>query len=184
MKIKRFLFECAGMIAFIVALISFAITSLLTFYTLRGSELSLAVFGASLAFYYFVQQQKLAETQLLHQLIKEFNERYDGELNDALANIKKGDANNESYDGESDDALDKERAENNKLIDYFNLCAEEYLYYTLGYIPDDVWRSWCWGMWQYFEDQDTKIVKLWEKEKETKSYYGFDINEIKKVTKL
>src|SRR5436190_2837771 len=39
-----------------------------------------------------------------------------------------------------------------EFIDYFNLCAEEFLFQRLGYIYDEVWTSWRNGMLQYGRD--------------------------------
>ncbi|GAA5523311.1 hypothetical protein Asal01_03280 [Fodinibius salicampi] len=59
------------------------------------------------------------------------------------------------------------------LVDYFNLCAEEYLFKKKGYIPDDVWKSWENGMEFYMKDD--KIKHLWIKEKKSESYYGLEM---------
>ncbi len=36
--------------------------------------------------------------------------------------------------------------EKKKLFKYFNLCAEEYLYFDKGFIWPEVWRAWENGM--------------------------------------
>lgn len=59
------------------------------------------------------------------------------------------------------------------LYDYFNLCAEEYLYYEAGYIDEKVWQAWLRGM-SYFA-ADESVHRLWEKEIESGSYYGFKL---------
>lgn len=89
-----------------------------------------------LGFCYFIQQQKLAETLLFKQLFTEFNARYDA-LNDDLARIPR----------DSRLSLDEE----NKLIDYLNLCGEEYLFQQQGYILPEVWQTWCRGMLSLLE---------------------------------
>jgi len=71
--------------------------------------------GIALTTIYFVQKQKLEEIRLFKDLFTEFNERYDC-LNGKIADIK------------SKKITDL--AETNKILDdYFNLCAEEYLFY-------------------------------------------------------
>jgi hypothetical protein len=61
-------------------------------------------------------------------LLKTFNERYDG-MNDSLQEaIRRPDAFT--------------NVENNLFIDYFNLCAEEWLFSKDGYIHDAVWNAW------------------------------------------
>lgn len=56
------------------------------------------------------------------------------------------------------------------IVDYFNLCAEEYLFCKEGYIPRRVWRSWCRGMAWYLKRHPFKDV--WNSEVKTDSFYG------------
>jgi hypothetical protein len=51
-------------------------------------------------------------------------------------------------------------------------CAEEYMFYELGYIREEAWQAWLEGMRYYYENND-QIRALWEKELEQNSYYGF-----------
>jgi hypothetical protein len=113
---------------------------------------------------FLIQRQKLQETELFNDLFQEFNSRYDN-LNECLLEIKSTDQDDES------DQLDDE--EKSKLVDYFNLCAEEYLFYRRGYIPPEVWRAWREGMRFYMEDQ--RIRDFWGQEKKTESYYGLEM---------
>ena len=130
-----------------------------------GWKIMLTSFGGGISFFYFFQKQKLDEIRLMKELITDFNSRYD-DLNDKLNDIlRKGDM-----------VLDQnERA---TLNDYFNLCAEEYLFKELGYIDPQVWEAWYRGMEIYFKDQ--RICELWEQEEKTDSYYGFTFPEKKK----
>lgn len=116
------------------------------------------VLAGTLSFVYFVQQQKLAETQLFKQLFTEFNQRYDL-LNDRLAGVSADTA-----------VLPSDRS---AIIDYFNLCAEEYLFFREGYIHPVVWRSWCRGMLQYLDRRPFHDV--WIAEGRTDSYYGLSL---------
>ena len=104
-----------------------------------GSQDRLALVGAlatgTVGFCYFVQQQKLAEIRLFKELFTEFNRRYDT-LNGDLYDIRTGIR-----------AIDE--AARKTLIDYFNLCSEEFLFYQEGYIHPIVWRSWCRGTLWY-----------------------------------
>jgi hypothetical protein len=118
-----------------------------------------AAIAGTLGFYYFVQQQKLAETQLFHNLFTAFNARYD-KLNGPLAEIA----------NRSGPLLDSDR---NLIADYFNLCAEEYLFYKEGYIHPDVWRSWCRGMLWYLRRHPFRDV--WHDEVKTESFYGLSL---------
>lgn len=120
------------------------------------------IVASVLSFFYFVQRQRLEETRLFKELFTSFNERYD-KLNDKLATIER----NTAFDDATRDTL----------IDYFNLCAEEYLFYEEGYILHDVWRAWCRGMLQYMELPP--VADLWRKEEATGSYYELTLEQIK-----
>jgi len=117
-----------------------------------------AIIAGTLGFCYFVQQQKLAETALFHQLFTHFNARYDVLNGKLLALV-------------SDSDLSAEQR--NVIVDYFNLCSEEYLFYQQGYIPREVWRSWCRGMAWYLKRHPFKDV--WNEEFQTESFYGLSL---------
>jgi len=121
--------------------------------TLIGSTIA-----AALGFCYFVLQQKLCEVRLFKELFTQFNKRYD-RLNDRLAEI-----------AETKGPLEGE--DRHDVVDYFNLCAEEFLFYKQGYILSEVWGSWCRGMLFYLDDGPFRSV--WEEEQESvgESYYG------------
>ena len=119
-----------------------------------------AVVGSLLSLLYFLQKQKLEELQLFRALFKEFNERYDV-LNEKLALIAEA----------KSAALSTEECET--LIDYFNLCGEEYFYFAKGYIDPAVWDAWLNGMNAIVSVP--RIRKLWLAEKQTDSYYGLPL---------
>jgi len=84
----------------------------------------LAVIGGLLSFVYFIQKQQLDEAKLFKELFVEFNEKYNGmneKLNEIIAQV-----NAEKPLEQIDGAIDT-------LFDYFNLCSEEYLFYSLPY---------------------------------------------------
>ena len=128
-------------------------------------NLLLVWFGGIVSFFYFVQKQQTEELRLFSELYRDFNKRY-GELNERLNHIA-------SENGEAK-LLDEDR---DLLFDYFNLCSEEYLYYTRGYIFPEVWTAWCNGI--YFFLKVEKIRALWvDEEKNAASYYGLTLEEI------
>lgn len=93
------------------------------------------------------------------ELLQAFNERYDG-LNDKLqAAIRTPHAFTD--------------AEKDLFIDYFNLCAEEWLFWKDGYIYDAVWYAWENGMRQF--SRDARVNELWLMERQSNSYYGFEL---------
>lgn len=154
-RTKEFLFAYYGwgVIFLVMAALVLLISSDINSETLYG------VIGGAVSFAYFVQKQKLEETTLFRQLFDQFNERYN-RMNELLSEI---------YSGEVSRPLSA--IEVKALIDYFNLCAEEYLYKKRGYIPCDVWRSWCNGMQWYYDNP--RIRGLWDNELKVQSFYGF-----------
>ncbi len=143
------------------------IVGLTIVFSLVGADwrISLGTIGALLSFVYFVQKQQLEEAKLIKELITEFNKRYD-DLNQDLNCLIRADPGAES----------PESAQEDKLYDYFNLCAEEYLFYRRGYIYPEVWEAWACGMSIYLSDP--RIREVWDCEAETGSYYGLDFDKI------
>ena len=161
MKLKYFLYDNNLVIVIItIALIIAGICFWVVIGEDLGWKIMLAFSGGSISFFYFFQKQKLDEIRLMKELITDFNSRYDN-LNEKL-----------------NDILMKGDEDSTTLNDYFNLCAEEYLFKELGYIHPRVWEAWYKGMGIYFTDQ--RIRKLWEKE-EKGSYYGFKFPEKEKI---
>jgi hypothetical protein len=108
--------------------------------------------------FYFFNQWHIEKARFFKELVTEFNRRYD-EKNNVLLSIL-----------ETREPLDKKQKES--LIDYFNLCAEEYLFYEEGYIYPEVWGAWYNGMKQFGGDH--RVSKLWQQEVKSDSYYGFE----------
>jgi hypothetical protein len=104
----------------------------------------------------------LERSRFFCELFNRFNERYN-QMNNRLDLIVNG----------TDIVTPEERG---LIVDYFNLCAEEYVFYQRGYIPDDVWVSWRNGMKWYAAKE--RVLKVWREEKETASYYGFDLGSL------
>ena len=108
----------------------------------------------------------LEELKVFKDLFTEFNQRYDT-LNDKIVVIARGDSD--------------EVATQKTLDDYFNLCSEEYLFYTRGLIINEVWGAWCRGM-----KENLKIDAVncyWEKAQDEESYYGLTTEIIEKGSK-
>lgn len=123
-----------------------------------------SIIAAAVGFCYFAQHQKLAEISLFKELFTEFNHRYDN-LDERLHQI--------ATSGELPD-----ESASQVIIDYFNLCGEEYLFYAEGYIHRAAWRSWCAGMLWYFEREPFR--SNWDEEKATNSYYGLSLDLIRR----
>jgi hypothetical protein len=132
-------------------------------------KISFPILGSLFSFIYFIQKQQLDEARLFKDLFVEFNKRYD-DLNGKLNDILRGNS----------DSMLLSSEEMNTLYDYFNLCAEEYLFYCKGFIYPEVWRDWVKGMKIYFGD--SRIKKLWSDEIKTESYYGLNVFEEIQIT--
>jgi len=113
-------------------------------------------------FAYTVQKQELEENKLFRELFGEFNRRYD-ELDPELNQIL--------WEDDQKKALTPERK--GTLNRYFNLCAEEFLYFRKGYIDRRVWDAWIKGMEIYCKNE--RIREFWAKELDTGAYYGFTL---------
>lgn len=129
----------------------------------RDPKLLVTILTTAGAFVYFLYQRHEKETELFRVLFKEFNERYD-KMNNVLRVINEH--------SEKDDLTGEQLG---KLDDYFNLCAEEFLYFEAGFIDPKVWRAWHNGMRVYLKNG--RIREHWRKEYGTDSYYGFNPDE-------
>jgi hypothetical protein len=125
-------------------------------------ELLLSLLGGAAAFFHFLYSQHNANTERFVSLFTEFNTRYD-KLNDHLNRIT------QLSTGSIVAPHDLQH-----LYDYFNLCAEEYLYFKSGYIDAEVWLSWSRGM-AYFAG-NSEVRRIWERELHQGSYYGFKLS--------
>jgi hypothetical protein len=159
---KHFVFRNYWRIAPVVAL---ALIAIIAARHPQGWEsLTATTLGGALAFCYFVQKQKLDELRLFKDLFTDFNRRYDA-MNEKLENIRAG---NQRVDPQ----------QRKILANYFNLCAEEYLFFNEGYIHGEVWSSWCRGMLYYLHD--ARILQVWNEEMVSDSYYSLTLDTIKK----
>jgi len=120
--------------AFVVFGVAFFVAVLLFAPSREWFVHALTALGALGGFVGFLYASHREDTRLFMELFRSFNERYD-RLNEELSRIAADDA---AAELSVDDA--------NRLMDYFNLCAEEYLFYTAGYIDEQVWQSWARGM--------------------------------------
>ncbi|AYH44033.1 hypothetical protein [Azoarcus sp. DN11] len=129
--------------------------------TRLSPELFLSVTGAVAALVHFLYSQHNHNTERFISLFRDFNAHYD-RLNNRLNALLLRDG-----------SLLLTIEDKQLLYDYFNLCAEEYLYFKSGYIDTEVWQSWLRGM-KYFAS-NTEIRRLWCEELESGSYYGFSL---------
>lgn len=127
-------------------------------------ELLISCFAIITSLYFGALKHQISNDELFHKLFVSFNERYDDKLNDLLNEIKLHPLK------ELDDK------ETNLVIDYFNLCAEEYLWYKKGRLPKDIWKAWKAGIIENMKI--TQVHSLYQKEMKSpnqrKSYYGLE----------
>ncbi len=112
---------------FIVTAISFAIVIYLLWCKHVDNALGIGILGSIATFYFGVLKYKMENDKIFNELFTSFNSRYDDKLNDLTNKLR----------------LKPGKKLSNKkvklIIDYFNLCAEEYLWYKRNRIPGTVW---------------------------------------------
>jgi hypothetical protein len=118
----------------------------------QGLEISLAILAGFFSLALGLLNYRIENDRIFLDLFEKFNARYDT-LNEKLNPIN----------GTVDRHI---------IIDYLNLCSEEYLWFKKGRIPHDVWYSWRSGMVDYF--RRSPYLELLDAEAEfDSSYYGF-----------
>lgn len=143
---------------------------------LKEPSFFLGLIAIFISIFYGYHSKKIEHDRMEKELFKEFNERYD-KINDSLHKISK----------ECKDIKDLEKRPKleNKLNDFFNLCAEEYFWYKKGRIDEKIWSAWEDGMNDWFNNVEV-IRKAWELEIEKrgcKSYYINNKNDFYKKAK-
>lgn len=123
----------------------------------RNESVVIAAVAGIWAVTFFRHQRHIEDAKFMKELFEYFNDRYN-KLNDNL---------HRALWNYGDFGADEEIA----FMDYFNLCAEEWVFRQAGYIYDPVWESWHNGMLQFADD--ARVQKLWQRERQSKSYYGF-----------
>ena len=113
---------------------------------------------------------KLANHKMQKELFTEFNMRYDKLNNDLNYICSTSNLFFENFDmGE-----DTKRLEG-AINDFFNLCAEEYYWYSKKRIPKRVWKCWEKGMNDIYNKSEI-IQKKWDDECENEGYVSYYID--------
>jgi hypothetical protein len=126
-------------------------------------EILAAIIAIGISLSLGLRQYEMENDRIFKELFIAFNEKYDTKFNGRLNEI------DEKYKKENDYALTS--IEISLVIDYFNLCAEEYLWYTKKRIPKIVWNSWENGMVYYLNIKPINDILIMEKN-QPDSYYG------------
>jgi hypothetical protein len=158
-KAKHWVFKHYLWIGAGVFVISLLVLANLPTWPRDNVQVKFMIIGIPFTFLFLVQKRKLEETRLFKELFNSFNARYDS-LNEDLNRIR--------TDTRSVAMAPSDR---DVLYNYFNLCAEEHLFRSFGYIPEEVWDSWWEGMKIFFSC--TRIRREWDTDPGRHSYYGF-----------
>lgn len=135
----------------------------------------LAIVASCLAYRHNKLTRELSNDNLEKQLFSEFNARYDN-LNDIILfvlnfteeDIKKyKESTYEDMFGVYTKAYIKF-----KINDYFNLCSEEYYWYSKKRIDDRIWNAWEKGMTDIFNKSEI-ISNQWEEEIQNDGWKSF-----------
>ena len=129
-----------------------------------GATIVVGVVIAYVSNKYNKNSSEIEHDRLSKELFKEFNKRYD-KINHSLHKISKECKNFKD--------LEKNPKLENKLNDFFNLCAEEYFWHKKGRINKNVWSAWEDGMNDWYNNVEA-IREAWDaeiKKRGCKSYY-------------
>jgi|GEM_PF-3676699 len=137
------------------------LSALLCFFSLENfKEISAAIIVAGVSVSFGLNQSKIENDKIFKELFTEFNCRYDRKFNDFFNRIHLG----EKRDLEPKDKL--------LVIDYINMCSEQFMWKQKERIDSLVWKSWEAGMIYNFE---LAVIKPFISEQDSKgdsgSYY-------------
>jgi|SRR5690606_22396433 len=147
------------------------------------STVILGLSGLLISWFYSWRTSSREADKMMKELFTEFNQRYD-RLNDSLVIIEANFRSVESFKqleakcNELEDG-DKEKYKQLRqaVIDYFNLCAEEfYWYHHKKRIDPLVWKSWQAGM-NYWYNEVPSIKALWMEEVKANGKASYYIND-------
>lgn len=147
----------------IINFISLLIGLWLYFCIKQEIEILWALIATGISLSLGITQYKIEDDKMFKELFKEFNTKYDDKFNDKLEGFVN------KYEKDKDFKLSPKQEQ--LVIDYLNLCAEEYLWKTKGRIPNEVWSAWENGMVYYLNKPIINKVILREMEQKD-SYYG------------
>ncbi|WP_439479880.1 hypothetical protein [Chryseobacterium aquaticum] len=129
----------------------------------------IGVFTLVITIWFSTNNLKITHQKMEKELFSEFNKRYDV-FNDSL-NLLDSITTLEQLT-ETDSLIEK-KTMHHLLIDYFNLCAEQYYWHREKRISAEIWKSWHSGMMYYYNKYPV-VRELWAKEIKDdgyKSYY-------------
>lgn len=147
----------------IVSILSIAIGLAVYFLLDKKVEITITIIAGGFTFAFGLRQFQMENDRIFKELFIAFNEKYDNKFNDKLNKIAFEHSEERPY------ILSEE--EKKLVIDYLNLCAEEYLWYTKGRIDDNVWSAWEIGI-LYFTSLKPIADVVTSEQGVRGSYYG------------
>src|SRR5690606_32708871 len=119
---------------------------------------------------YYTHSKKIEQDRMMKELFTEFNQRYD-KINNKLDKIS-----SLSTDKWKKIKTEKKERYTGVVIDFFNICAEEYHWHSEGRINGNIWASWNKGMNDIY-NRSRVIQELWEEECKDGGYMSYYIDE-------
>ncbi|WP_143102416.1 hypothetical protein [Lutibacter maritimus] len=144
------------------------------------APLFISVIAIWLTTRYQNHSKKMETDRMLKELFAEFNERYD-KINNKLDVISKL-----SVEQWNELSQTKQSENEGVIVDFFNICAEEYYWHKEGRINGNIWTSWEKGMNDIYNRSEI-IQNIWEQECQNsgfQSYYITKPNTFFKVSKI
>lgn len=123
-----------------------------------------AILATGLSISLSLAQYNIENDKMFKELFREFNNKYDCKFNNELNEIDRKFKLDDKFIVSKDE-------DKNLIIDYLNFCAEEYLWYTKGRIPYNVWKSWRNGMLYFFKLTPIKEIII-SQSNQKESFYG------------
>ncbi|MHA7128404.1 hypothetical protein [Algoriphagus namhaensis] len=160
-KIKQFLWDYIITTLSLFGIIIIVLIFLFPFILPESKEFE-AIIALLILYFgilYNILTYKISADRFSKELFNEFNKRFD-EKNEILNKIIAGNT-----------FRDQDILQIEQVVDYLNLCSEEYYWYKKGRIDELVWQSWKKGMMFYLGNANFKRV-IEDQRKEKDSYYG------------
>lgn len=139
--------------------LAYATVLLLYYYNIVQVEFTIGLIIGLSTIYFAARNYYLEYDRMFKELFIEFNLRYN-QYNDVLERI------------ENETVLNLE--EQKILNDYFNLCAEEYMWFRRGRIPEYIYSNWLNGTLVHLGKHSIREYFKKELKANTGSYYEWD----------
>jgi hypothetical protein len=146
----------------IIAIVLFIANCVFYGLSIYEKDIFIGLIASIATLYLGIIKYKIESDKFSLELFKSFNDRYNDELNDIF---------NSSEVDEIKKLSEKERL---TVIDYINLCAEEYYWYKKDRISDKVWKAWSIGIKKNLYKKNIQEIYADEIEKYRGSFYELE----------